>query len=82
MLPSSQGCIYMCWDAACCSSRHAEFTCPILQEAMEVAVVGVGMASRLLQGPMAPLRVEVAATDRPMACMGQHLQVANTDEGC
>ena len=47
-----------------------------------MAAVGVGMASRLLQGHMAPLRAEVAATDRPMACMGLHLQVNNSDEGC
>ena len=73
--------IYKCWCAVCCSSRHKEFTCPMLQEAMEVAAVGVGMASRLLQGPMVPLRVAVAATDRPMACMGLHLQVSNIDKG-
>ena len=40
-----------------------------------MAAVGVGTASRLLQGPMAPLRLEVVAMDRPMACMGLHLQV-------
>ena len=52
----------------------------MLQEAMEV--VAVGMASQLLQGPMAPLRVEAAAMDRPMVCMGLHLQVSDIDEGC
>ena len=46
---------------------------------MEVAAVGAGMASLLLQGPMAPLRVEVAATDRPTAYMGLHLQVNVVD---
>ena len=52
----------------------------MLQEAMEV--VAVGMASQLLQGPMAPLSVEAAAMDRPMVCMGLHLQVSDIDEGC